>query len=341
MPATILQWSNIRKLSFGAISQPLPTAAQNPSNAFGIESLFKTNSFIGMRFVLFRNAAIRSVCLSVMLLASVGTLHAQWRLKMLSWNIESADADLSWVTEQLSTLEGFDILALSEVNPEWAEALVSAAEDGEGAKGNWEAEFNYALSETGYSQRLMLIWDNLRFERVGDPVELHSLNTENLTYRSPLYLQLRNRTTGSEFIVMVNHLARGAEDIRDMQAQGLVDWVQTQTIPVVALGDYNFDYDIDEGVGNNGFDLMTATEDWIWVRPDRLMKSQAAFSYNSILDFVFVANAPETWSGFSDILSLYTPFEDDEITVDHRPVAATFYIFPEEENQEPDPEAAE
>lgn len=294
-----------------------------------------------MKPMLLRTALVRGITILLLMLGVACSLHAQWRLKVLSWNIESGDAEVEWVTDQIAALEGFDILALSEVDPDWANAIVSAAEDGEGAKGNWEADFRYVIGETGYDQRLMIVWDNLRFERSGEPVELHELNTENLNYRSPLYVQLRHRANNSSFLVMVNHLARGAEDIRNQQAEGLVSWVAEQTLPVIALGDYNFDYDIDEGIGNNGFNLMTESEDWIWVRPDRLMKSQSSFSYHSILDFVFVSNMPENWSGFSEILSPYSPFEDDEVTADHRPISATFYIFPPEENTEPDPEMVE
>ena len=264
------------------------------------------------------------------------SLHAQWRLKALSWNIESGDSDLTWVSEQLASMEGFDMMALSEVDPTWAAALVEAAEQGEGAKGNWNASFDYVISATGYNQRLMIIWDNLRFERVTEPVELDNLNTQSLSYRSPLYVELRHRVNGESFIVMVNHLARGADDIRNFQAEGLVAWANEQTRPIIALGDYNFDYDIDEGVGNEGFNRMTQTEEWVWVRPEKLIKSQSNSSYHSILDFIFAANIPDNWSAMSEVLSLYSPFEDDEITSDHRPVSATFYIFPVEE-VEPEP----
>ncbi len=282
---------------------------------------------------------LRSLCIRViwmMTLMGTATLNAQWRLKTLSWNVESGDSELQWVADQMALMEGYDVLALSEVNPDWAPNLVEAAEDGEGAKGNWEADFDYVLSETGSGQRLMIIWDNLRFERIGDAVELDNLNTQNLNYRSPLYVQLRHRTNETSFIVMVNHLARGAEDIRNMQATGLVSWAVEQTLPVIALGDYNFDYDIDEGVGNAGFNLFTQDEHWIWVRPERLKKSQSAFSYNSILDFAFAANIPENWAGYSEILSLYEPFEDDDVTVDHRPLDTTFFIFPVSEEENPD-----
>ena len=267
----------------------------------------------------------------VIFIACASSAHAQWRLKALSWNIESGDASLPWVSEQIAQMEGYDVLALTEVDPDWADTLLRAAEDGEGAKGNWESDFDFVISTTGNSQRLMIIWDNLRFERVGDPVELHNLNSENLTYRSPLFIQLRHRNHGDSFLLMVNHLARGAETMRNLQATGLVDWAGQQTLPVIAMGDYNFDYDIDEGVGNAAFDQMTTSGVWQWVRPDRLLKSQASYSYNSLLDFVFVAKMPENWSGYSDILSTFTPFEDDEITADHRPVDATFLIFTIEE----------
>jgi len=266
--------------------------------------------------------------------------HAQWRLKALSWNIESGDASLEWLKTEISQFEGYDIMALVEVDPTFAADLVTAAKEGEGAKGNWQADFDYVLSNTGYNQSLMIIWDNLRFERIAGPTELDHLNSATLSFRSPMFIQLRHRTNGTEFIVLVNHLARGDETLRNTQATGLVTWVKEQTLPVIALGDYNFDYDIDEGEGNAGFNLMTESGDWIWVRPESLMKSQASSAYNSLLDFAFVSHIPTNWSGYSSILPLYTPFTDDATTADHRPLDVTFYVFPTLET-EPGPAVEE
>lgn len=61
------------------------------------------------------------------------------------------------------------------------------------------------------------------------------------TGRAQLWVQLRERATGIEFIVMVNHLHRSNDNIRHRQAQALNGWVAEQTLPVIAVGNYNYD----------------------------------------------------------------------------------------------------
>lgn len=266
----------------------------------------------------------------MILILSGSTLSAQWRLKTLAWNIESADSDVETIAQHLENLEGYDVIGLSEVDPVDAKRLVTAIGTKEGAKGSPTSNFKYVLGMTGNDLRLMIIWDDLRFELVGDEaVELNHLNSEWLGHRSPLYIQLRNRSNDQIFIYMVNHLARGDEVLRQSQAEGLLEWNRTQVLPIIAMGDYNYDYDIDEGVGNAAYDIMVASDDWKWLRPESLEKTQSSGSYNSVLDFTFVANMNEQWTGYSKIISIAQPFIDDEFESDHRPIESTFFIFPD------------
>ena len=41
--------------------------------------------------------------------------------------------------------------------------------------------------------------------------------------------------------------------MRCSQAEGLREWARTQTLPIIAVGDYNFDYDFRTGTGNEAF----------------------------------------------------------------------------------------
>jgi hypothetical protein len=110
---------------------------------------------------------------------------------------------------------------------------------------------------------------------------------------------------------MVNHLARGDEDKRLEQCKLLSQWAKGQTLPVIAVGDYNIDFHVtkgDAGKRDPGFDALLKDNHFRWVRPDRLTKTQASDNYNSVLDFVFVAHAPFGWSAQSRILNR----EDDE-----------------------------
>ncbi|MBD1998510.1 hypothetical protein H6G00_18060 [Leptolyngbya sp. FACHB-541] len=88
--------------------------------------------------------------------------------------------------------------------------------------------------------------------------------------------------------------------------------------------------DGDQGDRDAGFDLLTQNEAFVWIRPKELVATLCSTKYNSILDFVFVANAAKTWTVessevlFADPTSNYCP--DDEITSDHRPIEATFQL---------------
>lgn len=46
---------------------------------------------------------------------------------------------------------------------------------------------------------------------------------------------------------MVNHLYRSNNERRHAQAQGLNEWARSQTLPVIATGDYNFDWHFQTG----------------------------------------------------------------------------------------------
>lgn len=78
---------------------------------------------------------------------------------------------------------------------------------------------------------------------------------------------------------MVNHLAR-TNTLRQ-QATGLKDWADQQQLPVIAVGDYNFDYNIDDDEGNQAMENMLAGDVWKWIFPDHAYKTQGSREYNS------------------------------------------------------------
>ncbi|HXF63382.1 MAG TPA: SH3 domain-containing protein [Caldilineaceae bacterium] len=237
-------------------------------------------------------------------------------LTLVSWNVESGGALQNVVAERMAAFDGVDIWGLSEVNAIDAEAFEFGAEEGEGA------DFDSLLGTTGGSDRLLLIWDAERFERL-DGGEMREIGESG---RAPLWAMLRERATQQTFIVMVNHLHRSNEGIRHRQAQALAAWAGSQTLPVIALGDYNFDWNLPDGVSHDeGFDYMTAAGVWEWVRPAELVTTQCSgwpCRYNSILDFVFVAGPAREWNAYSEIVVVEGDFPDDFTTPDHRPVLA-------------------
>ena len=228
------------------------------------------------------------------------------------------------IAKQLADLEGYDIIGLTEVEAENAELFTRAAADGEGNKGSKNADFQYVISQSGKSDRMMIIWDSKRFELVGNAVEMDNLNDGN--HRSPLVVKLRMRNTNIEFLFMVNHLARGNAALREQQATGLKEWADTLHLPVIAVGDYNFDYDIDDGEGNQAFYNMMQGNVWTWIKPPYLFKTQGSQSYYSMLDFIFTKNIPPNWSVDSRILSDRHTTTDDEQHSDHRPLEGRVFI---------------
>ncbi|MEQ8626669.1 endonuclease/exonuclease/phosphatase family protein [Ekhidna sp.] len=256
-------------------------------------------------------------------LLSTLNLTAQRRLLVLSWNVESGGNDKHTIVKRLADFEGYDIYGLTEVRASNFQIYADAAAAGEGSKNSDDPDFQFVSGTTGGADRMMIIYDNKRFEKIGDAVELDNLNQGG--HRAPLFCKFKFRGTDIEFIVMVNHLARGNENLRNTQATGLAEWAEDQTVPVIALGDYNFDYDIDEGVGNTGFENMKAGNHWTWLKPDRLYQTQLSPKFHSVLDFIYTAKMPNTWVGSSRILISH-PSVDNDLESDHRPIEGHFYI---------------
>ncbi|MCC6167725.1 MAG: lamin tail domain-containing protein [Caldilineaceae bacterium] len=243
-------------------------------------------------------------------------------LTLAGWNVESGGALQSVVADRIASFDGVDIWGLSEVLQVDAEAYEFGAEEGEGA------DFASLLGTTGGADRLLLIWNAGRFEQTGGG-ELHDIA---LGGRAPLYVQLRNQTTLDELIILVNHLHRANATARSQQAQLLNDWAGTQDLPLIALGDYNFDWDLKDDLKHDiGYDLLVADGVWHWVRPNELVTTQCSgwpCRYRSVLDFVFVAGDAQNWPAQTEIVAVENDFPDDNTTPDHRPVRVTFWTVP-------------
>ena len=126
---------------------------------------------------------------------------------------------------------------------------------------------------------------------------------------------------------MVNHLYRSKADRRHEQTDLLNDWASNQELPVIAVGDYNFDWSVTDGDLNHdkGYDNLTANNVFQWVRPETLHKTHDSH-FNSVLDFVFVSDDAKNWAVSSTILVEPNDFPDTNKTSDHRPVRARFNL---------------
>jgi endonuclease/exonuclease/phosphatase family metal-dependent hydrolase len=294
-------------------------------------------------------------CLIATWAAAAGGAARAEAFRLLAWNVQSnrpdspPDSDARVIASQLVALlkdpaTRGQIVALSEVAPADVHAYRRAVALG------LDGETDFVTSASGGfrdADSLLLVVDATRF-RIEDAVELHrhagitanfnvddELSPEHGTVRarSPLAAKIRDRVSGEWFWVVVVHLARGEADLRTDQARMLVAWARDQDAPVIAAGDFNFDWDMYTRRGNPGFDAMLEGGVWTWLEPNPLVDTNWAASRenpardrypDSILDFVFVANAAKAWGGSSQVIVRPGDFPDDETTSDHRPVMAAF-----------------
>lgn len=120
----------------------------------------------------------------------------------------------------------------------------------------------------------------------------------------------------------MNHFHRTAAWKREKQSEGVRDWINEQSIPAFAVGDYNFDWNIRTENGNDAFDIMFEEPGVTWVEPDRKIRTED--SHNSILDFVLVNDAALSWGPESTIIERRDEFTPENEKSDHRPVTAVF-----------------
>jgi len=258
--------------------------------------------------------------LFVLAVAVLASAVSAQQLSVVSWNLESGDADPQTLRQFVAETQGVDIWGFSEMEAAWADTLEDASEEGE------DAHFETVLGTTGRGDRLAVVYDEDRFDLLSTE-ELDDLNPGGRV-RSPLVVELFDNTTRRKFLFMVNHLYRSNEGARHEQAEGLNIWARGQDLPIIAVGDYNFDWEVEGGDDDHdrGYDEMTKDGIFAWVRPATLVKTQASPRYNSVLDFVFVADKEQEWDAVSEIELMREPFTDDDSTSDHRPVKALFTI---------------
>ena len=295
-----------------------------------------------------------SIRLSLFLLLSCGAVADEFHI--LAWNVESNRpnqppvSDLATISSQLKNLcqskeSRPSIVAMSEVEPKSFDSLQKAVAEGLSSK------VDYVTSASGGfmdSDSLMLVVDRQRFE-IRDSIELHRYagiianfnindpkNEEHgsLRARSPLAVKLVDKSQGTTFWVIVNHLARGEVNLRTDQAKMLCKWAEDHHEPIVAVGDFNFDFDFHTQQGNDGYKAMMAGDVWTWLKPEPLIDSnwsedrritnkQVDRYPDSILDFAFVANDAKNWKGESDVIVREGDFPDNDKTSDHRPILVT------------------
>lgn len=237
--------------------------------------------------------------------------------KILSWNVESDGANPQVIAKHLQEFKGYDIYALTEVLPEAFGEFARAV----------GSDFDSIESRSGNSDRMQILYNQKKFELVRQ-LELDKINYLG-RYRSPLVIHLRDKKNQAEVLVMVNHLARGKAEVRNEQAKQLVAWARDQNLPILAVGDYNYDYVFADKNGNQGFREMLRDNVWTWIEPSELIDSNwfdnperpdGKDDYpGSILDFAFAAGSAKTWGLVCNVIVREGDFPDNDQTSDHRP----------------------
>lgn len=246
-------------------------------------------------------------------------------ITLVTWNLGMDDADAQSLAAQVAAFDGVDLWTFQETNRAGAAALLEEA-----AEAGADADFKAVLGASGDAIPLLTLYDADRFALL-ESYEIDAINTTGRA-RAPLVLQLRDNRTGVNFLLVNNHLYRTRATERHTQARLLNGWAATQTLPMIAAGDYNFDWDLQQGETKTGrdagYDLMTKQDRWAWVRPTQLVSTECSdilpCTYDDVLDFVFVAAGAQAWPAESEIIVRPGDFPDDTTRSDHRPVMATF-----------------
>lgn len=256
------------------------------------------------------------------------SIAADLDFQVVGWNIESGQASPGTIAQQVTNdFTGIELWGFSEVQSDRvAELMELAAEEGEGT------DMERIVGTTGRSDLLSILYDTGRFELL-EAFELVDINIEGRV-RAPLVAHLRGRQSGVAFFFMVNHLYRGDAQGRHLQSQMLNEWAAAQTDPVIAAGDYNYDWHVERGDQDHdaGYDYLTANGVFEWLRPEVMVTTHDSH-YNSVLDFIFVAATEaqrQHWSGYSEVIVRDGDFPNTNLTSDHRPVFATFHYSPTE-----------
>jgi endonuclease/exonuclease/phosphatase family metal-dependent hydrolase len=302
----------------------------------------------------------------LLLLARTGPLHAE-EIRVLTWNVESdrpgppnrfADGNTPVViAAQLTQLQAdsgpYDLIALTEVLKTSAKLYEQALEAG-------GRSYRSFVSQSGSTDRLQILFDEDRFTLVGSgPTELTShegIEFHGGSARRPFFVRLRDtQNDNMTFIFMTNHLTRGNAGNRQRQALGPREWVFDQTVPVIAAGDFNFDFDFENLTGNQAMAIFFERGHCKWIVPEATIetvgtgadeRTNVTVSFvdsnwadandhedavdrldeypGSVLDFVVAGQEARQWDAISRVIVRDGDFPDTADTSDHRPVEATF-----------------
>jgi hypothetical protein len=225
---------------------------------------------------------------------------------VVSFNVDSGDHTAArQVAKDIANIAPSDLWGLQEVDGPGDLALLTAA-IGPG--------YRSIIGTSGVypgiaDDNLAIVFNPDVFELI-DASELNEIEGS----RKPLVARFVLRQSGLKFLFMVNHLQRNRSWVRESQARYLNAWVQRQFLPVVAVGHYNFSWDLRHRQGDQAFGLLIKDEVFQWVPPDCLERgdcppvgSRCDAAAPRFQDFVFVTGPAKYWHMECDLLFLDDP----------------------------------
>ncbi|MGE3467259.1 MAG: endonuclease/exonuclease/phosphatase family protein [Pyrinomonadaceae bacterium] len=172
-------------------------------------------------------------------------------LKVAAWNLESGGSTTPNLVSRVRSIRNVDLWGFSELRDQTVLTAITAA-----AATGQQGVFRGILGATGGGDRLAIVYNSTRFRLVRSE-ELEEINVSG-TVRAPLVAKFRDTETGKQFFFMVNHLYRGSFEGRREQSRLLNNWAEGQDLPVIAVGDFNYDLNVVDPTDHDyGFDLLT------------------------------------------------------------------------------------
>lgn len=262
---------------------------------------------------------MRSLAPLVALLAAVASAPVQAApLTVVGFNVQSDNSSDLFIGHQLARSSGIDLWGLTEIYREggWVEPMRVAAGVGEGV------DFGAVVGKTGNGNESLVLYRSDRLTLLGS----EELTDVTAGSRTAAPLVARFSLDGEQELLFVVVQLPSWESTRREQAGRLADWAATQTLPVIAVGTFNFGVPEGSSAGNEPMALLTSRTGWQWVRPDDAYAT-ACGSKRFVQDFVFTGGAARDWAGRSMITfkqSNYCNESDSNRTSQHRPVVAGF-----------------
>lgn len=254
----------------------------------------------------------RNLIISLFLLVAGVSARAD-PLTVVGFNIESGDSSDHVISLQLEKSVGVDIWGLVDVWDEggWPERLREGAAEGEGS------DFGAVLGKTGRDSRLLTLFRRSRLLAL----EQQEISAAQASPREPAPLAVRFHLKGvQEFWFLTVDLS-DQEDRRLRQARALADWASEQSLPLVAVGTFNFGVEPDQDHMDEGLEVLLSSG-WRLARPIEHVGTRCGGG-DRMEDFVFLAGPGAAWGDRAEVMypqSNYCP--DSGRTSNHRPVLA-------------------